>query len=454
VKQRRRGGAPSLGELELFETEPAPPRRRSTLHEQPRDNRRGEPAEPRRESAPDAYVVQGEIPGATQAAAVSVMALTRTAQAVLEGAFTPLWIRGEVSDFKAHRNGHWYFCLRDDEAQLRCVVWSRERRRIPAPPDDGMQVVAFGQLTVYAGRGEMQFSVTRMEAEGDGLWRKALELTRARLTADGLLDPERKRAIPRFPGRIAVVTSRDGAALHDIQAVVQRRCPSVEIVLVPAAVQGDSAPESLCYALDQVARWGAADVVIIGRGGGAREDLRAFNDERVARAVAACPIPTISAVGHEIDVSICDLVADARAATPSAAAEAAVPVQAELRERVRVVAATFAELAEDRVARARESAERVAARLSHSAVRRIDRPRAALHATGARLHALSPLATLERGYTIARDATGRTVRSVTSLHAGDAVEIVFRDGVAGARVDETAPRSVEATSGTPGEHDA
>lgn len=453
MKQRRRGNASATGELELFETDAARPPRRSMMRERPRDSRPAEPAEARREPAPDSYFVQGEIPGATPAAAVSIMALTRTAQAVLEGAFTPLWIRGEVSDFKAHRNGHWYFCLRDHEAQLRCVVWSRERRRIPAPPDDGMQVVAFGQLTVYAGRGEMQFSVTRMEAEGDGLWRKALELTRARLAADGLLDPERKRAIPRFPKRIAVITSRDGAALHDIHAVAQRRCPSVEIVLVPATVQGESAPESLCYALDQVARWGAADVVIIGRGGGAREDLRAFNDERVARAVAACPIPTISAVGHEIDVSVCDLVADLRAPTPSAAAEAAVPVLAELRERVRAAATTFTELAEERVARARQSAERVAARLSDAAVRRLDPPRVALHATGARLHALSPLATLERGYTIARDTNGRTIRSVTSLREGAAVEIVFRDGTAGTRVHETTSRPPGDASTSAG-HDA
>ena len=155
-----------------------------------------------------------------------------------------------------------------------------------APPDDGMQVVALGQLTVYPARGEMQFAVTRIEAEGDGLYRKALELTRARLQADGLLDPSRKRSLPRHPRRIAVITSRDGAALRDIFAVVQKRSPSVEVVLVPAAVQGDSAPESLCYALDQVARWGDADVLIIGRGGGAREDLWAFNDERVARALA------------------------------------------------------------------------------------------------------------------------------------------------------------------------
>jgi exodeoxyribonuclease VII large subunit len=130
------------------------------------------------------------------------MALTATARDVLEGAFMPLWVRGEVSDFKAHRNGHWYFCLRGEDAQLKCVAWSRERRRIPAPPDDGMQIVALGRLTVYPARGEMQFSVTRMEAEGDGLWRKALELTRARLQADGLLDPARKRALPRYPRRV------------------------------------------------------------------------------------------------------------------------------------------------------------------------------------------------------------------------------------------------------------
>ena len=438
MKPRRRGETSSSqrSELELFESEPSP-RPRGQLRERPRDGRR---SDPRHESSrrgapvPEAYFVQDAVPGATPAAAVSIVALTRTAQAVVEGAFAPLWIRGEVSDFKAHRNGHWYFYLRDDEAQLRCVVWSRDRRRIPAPPDDGMQIVAYGQLTVYPGRGEMQFGVTRMEAEGDGLWRKALELTRARLAADGLLDAERKRPIPRYPRRIAVITSRDGAALHDIHAVVQRRCPSVELVLVPASVQGDSAPESLCYAIDQVARWGAADVVIIGRGGGAREDLRAFNDERVARALAACPIPTISAVGHEIDVSICDLVADVRAPTPSAAAEAAVPVQAELRERVRIVGTMLTELAEEHVMRARRLAEDTVHRINDAAVRRIDRRRLTLEATAGKLHALSPLATLDRGYAIARDSAGRTIRSVESVRGGDAVDIVFRDGTASAEI--------------------
>jgi exodeoxyribonuclease VII large subunit len=377
------------------------------------------------------------------------MALTATARDVLEGAFMPLWVRGEVSDFKAHRNGHWYFCLRDEDAQLRCVAWSRERRRIPAPPDDGMQIAALGQLTIYPARGEMQFSVTRIEAEGDGLWRKALELTRARLHADGLLDPARKRMIPRHPRRVAVITSRDGAAVRDIFAVVQRRCPSVEVVLVPAVVQGDSAPESLCDALDRVARWGEADVLIIGRGGGAREDLWAFNDERVARALAACPIPTISAVGHEIDMSICDLVADLRAPTPSAAAEAAVPVQAELRERMRASAAALAALTAERIGAARRRAVQVARHIASDGARRVQRRRLALESAAGRLSALSPLATLERGYAIVRSPDRRTIRSVASLSAGAGIEVVFRDGVAAATVDHVVPNDETVAGGEP-----
>jgi len=174
-----------------------------------------------------------------------------------------------------------YFCLRDSTAQIKCVVWSRDRRGIPAPPDDGMQVAAFGRVSVYSARAELQFSVLKLEAEGDGLRRKALEITRTRLAADGLLAPERKRALPRYPRVIAMVTSPDGAALQDVIAVLRRRSANVRLVLVPATVQGDTAPKELCAALDRVRRWGKADLVIIGRGGGAREDLSAFNDERL-----------------------------------------------------------------------------------------------------------------------------------------------------------------------------
>ena len=431
-----RSSSQSLGELELFAPEP-PPHPAESPRTPSRSARQVPPPPPR------VPIVEAAVPGASAASAVSVMALTATARDVLEGAFLPLWVRGEVTDFKAHSNGHWYFCLRDGDAQIRCVAWARDRR-IPAAPDDGMQIAAFGQLTVYPARGEMQFAVTRMEAEGDGLYRKALEITRARLEADGLLDPRRKRPIPRFPRRIAVITSRDGAALRDIQAVVHRRCPAVQLVLVGAVVQGESAPESLCSALDQVARWGKADAVIIGRGGGGREDLWAFNDERVARAVAASPIPTISAVGHEIDMSICDLVADLRAPTPSAAAEAAVPVQSELRERVRLLAGAMSTLVADRLGYARRQAGEALEMLQGGVVRHVDHARRDVEGAAARLNALSPLATLERGFAIARQRSGRTVRSISALDVGDDVDVILRDGVASVKVERVAAGAVPA----------
>ena len=367
-------------------------------------------------------------PGASPSSAVSVATVTQTAKDILEGAFMPLWVRGEVIDFKAHRNGHWYFCLRDGTAQLRCVVWSRDRRSIPAPPEDGMQITALGQLTLYAARGDMQFAVRRIEAEGDGLWRRALERTRAKLEADGLLARERKRALPRYPRVVAVVTSPDGAALHDIAAVVRRRAPHVRLVVVPTAVQGDAAPEELCYAIDQVSRWNGADTIIIGRGGGAREDLRAFNDERVARALARCPAPTISAVGHEIDVTICDLVADHRAPTPSAAAEAAVRASdellAELDSRARrLVGAMAARIDEGGVV-----LHRLAGDLTTASQAVIDRRGNRIAAAAGRLHALSPMATLARGYAIAQDQTGRTLPSVDAFAPGDDFDLRLRDG--------------------------
>jgi exodeoxyribonuclease VII large subunit len=246
----------------------------------------------------------------------------------------------------------------------------------------------------------------------------------------------RKRTIPRFPRRVAVITSRDGAALRDIYAVAQRRCPSVEIVLIPAIVQGDYAVESLCDALDQMCRWADADTLIIGRGGGGREDLWAFNDERVARAVAACPIPTISAVGHEIDMSICDLVADLRAPTPSAAAEAAVPLQAEMRERLRLAAATLSELAGESLERARARIVDLADAMSSSSVRHVQQGRIAMESAAARLNVQSPLATLERGYSLVRTPEGKTVRSVKTLERGSDVDVVFRDGVAQVTVQQ------------------
>ncbi len=386
-------------------------------------------------------------PGASPGSAIAVSTLTQTVKDVVEGAFIPLWVRGEISDFKSHRNGHWYFCLRDLSSQMRCVVWARDQRGIPAAPDDGMQVTVLGQLGVYAARGEMQFTVRRMEAEGDGLWRKALEATRLRLEADGLLAPERKRPLPRHPRCIAVVTSASGAALRDIVAVTRRRSPGVRLVVVHAAVQGDGAPLELCAALERVGRWSGADIVIIGRGGGSREDLWAFNDERVARAVAACPVPVISAVGHEVDITLCDLVADHRAATPSAAAETAVLSHQEVAlalrgQRQRLVAAIEGCLYEPR-----QRAISASRDLSRAAARAVETPRNRLAALAGRLDALSPLATLGRGYAVATSPSGHTLGSITEFAPGEPFALRLRDGTidaittavrAGARLEKLA----------------
>jgi exodeoxyribonuclease VII large subunit len=359
----------------------------------------------------------------------------QTARDVIEGAFIPIWVRGEITDFKAHRNGHWYFCMRDRGAQIKCVVWSRDQRSIPAPPDDGMQISAFGRLTLYPTRGEMQFSITRLEAEGDGLRRKALEITRAKLEVDGLLDPARKRPLPRHPRIIAVVTSLDGAALHDIIAVVRRRASGVRIVAVPAAVQGDNAREELCYALDQVNRWGKADIVIVGRGGGAHEDLSAFNDEQVARAVAACVVPTISAVGHEIDISICDLVADHRAPTPSAAAEAATRTRAELHAELRDLSSRLSVATQSLVQGGHHVTQRLGRELAGNADAYIAQRHTTVKQVAARLHALSPLATLARGYAIARSETGATLSATDAFREQMPFDLIVRDGVVSARVE-------------------
>ncbi len=399
---RRQGGADDSSHPDLFgATAPVPPRR-------------AQPAV--------------TIPGSSAEAALSVSALTGTAKELVEGAFAPLWIRGEVIDFKSHRNGHWYFCLRDEVAQIRCVVWSRDQWRIPALPDDGMQLCVLGQLTVYPARGVMQFMISAMEAAGEGLWRKALEQARTRLEADGLLRPERKRRLARYPERVAVVTSPDGAALQDIVSVIARRCPSVEIVLVPTRVQGEGAAEEIVSAVERVGRWGDADTVIVGRGGGAREDLWAFNDERVARAVASCPIPTISAVGHEVDMSLCDLVADMRAATPSAAAEAAVPVLAEEREFVSALASTVRQALVRRVRRAGEGLGRSRRTFALAARRIAERRRARLETLAGKLNALSPLSTLARGYAVARGADGRALVSVVDFAPGEDFMLTVRDG--------------------------
>jgi exodeoxyribonuclease VII large subunit len=369
-------------------------------------------------------------------ASVSDVALET--RALVESGLHPLWVRGEISDFKQHRNGHWYFCLRDASAQIKCVVWSRDQRGLPAPPDDGMQVVLYGQMTVYTARGDLQLKVTRLQADGDGLWRKAMEQTLAKLRGEGLLDESRKRPIPRFPKCVAIVTSPDGAAIGDIVAVLRKRHSGVQLIVCPAKVQGDGAPREIVMALRRVARWGKADLVILGRGGGAKEDLWAFNDERVARAIVACPVPVISAVGHETDITVCDAVADLRAPTPSAAAMAACVAREEIEKAFvaarRDLAFAMATLVRD----ARNDLRRTQKRLGQSTERVVVRNRSIVGTAAARLNALSPLATLSRGYVVARDADGGALTSVRHFKPGLDFELLLHDGKVNAET-----RSVE-----------
>lgn len=377
-------------------------------------------------------------PGSTPETAIPVASITETARAVIEGSFSPLWVRGEVSDFKRHRNGHWYFCLRDASAQVRCVVWSRSQRGIPTSPDEGMEVTAYGQLTVYAARGEMHLNVTAMDAVGDGLWRKAMEETRLRLDRDGLLAAARKRALPYAPTRVGMVTSPDGAALRDVISVIRRRAPHVSLIVSAATVQGVNAPAEIVAAIQRICRFGEIDVLIVGRGGGGREDLWAFNDEAVARAIADATVPVISGVGHEIDITIADLVADHRAATPSAAAEAAVPMRADLLAALRGLGDDLSLSLTGLATRARSRLENGATSLKRAAELDAERRRAAIGATAGRLNALSPLATLARGYAVARAKDDRrTLSSTRDFNADDLFTLTVRDGDIVARVTET-----------------
>jgi exodeoxyribonuclease VII large subunit len=381
-------------------------------------------------------------PGSRADVAVPISGLTEVLKRIVEGAVPALWLKGEVSDFKAHRNGHWYFTLRDQVSQMRCVVWSRDTRGIPAPPDNGMQVRVYARPSVYVARGELQCAVTSMEAEGEGLWQKALERTKLALQQDGLFDPTRKRRLPRAPRRIALITSADGAALQDIRAVVERRNAQVELVVIPCRVQGDGSARSITAALDLFMRWHAVaptcDLVIIGRGGGAREDLWAFNDEFLCRTVARCPVPIISAVGHEVDTTLCDLVADLRAPTPSAAAESAVPLLSDLRAAVLRMAERIALAASGRLVASQQLWQRLCGALARTASRDLERRRALVATTAATLDALSPLAVLSRGYAVP-SAAGQLLRLGRDFVPGEDFSLRVQDAVVTARTEHISP---------------
>ncbi|PYP37842.1 MAG: exodeoxyribonuclease VII large subunit [Gemmatimonadetes bacterium] len=368
----------------------------------------------------------------------TVSQVAHRVRAVVEAGLEPLWVRGEVSGFKAWQSGHWYFALRDRSAQLRCVMFQKDNRRLPMEPQDGMQVFIFARPTVWETKGELRLTVVDLlSTEAGGLWQQAFEKAKAALAKDGLLDPARKRRLPPYPRRIAVVTSPDGAALRDIIAVTRRRWPIAELLVIPTRVQGEGAEAEICRALALLCRLEQLDVAIIGRGGGSREDLWTFNHERVARAVAALPVPVISAVGHETDVTLCDLVADMRAPTPSAAAEAATPDRADVLADLGHLGVRLARALSARTGRAAERLDRVRDRLTATVERRLERHRHELAALAGRLDALSPLRILERGYALARDGDGRVLKRVAQFPPGLRFRLRVTDGDVAARAGES-----------------
>ena len=255
---------------------------------------------------------------------LTVSALNRQARLLLEGRFNRVLVRGEISNYRRPGSGHWYFTLKDDSAQVRCAMFVNRNRFSKVQPADGAEVMLRGRVSLYEGRGDYQIIVDHLEPAGEGALRAAFEALKERLAAEGLFSAERKKALPRFPTRLAIISSRSGAALRDVLSIVQRRFPCMEVTLLPVAVQGPDAERQLLSALQRVEAV-AADVVLLTRGGGSLEDLFAFNSEPLARAIASCPLPTVAAIGHETDLTIAELAADLRGATPSAAAELVTP---------------------------------------------------------------------------------------------------------------------------------
>lgn len=402
-----------------------------------------------KEPSPDVREVDAEPPppGTAPESAIPVTELNQRAKRLVEGAFGDVWVGGEVTNWGPHQSGHCYFSLRDDDAQLSCVMFRSDLQRLPAHPEEGMRIAAYGRPTIYPARGSWQLVVRDIRAEGEGLWRLAFERLKKKLAAEGLLDPARKRELPKVPRRIGVVTSRSGAALRDVVAVVRRRAPWARVLISDCRVQGDGAADSIATALDRLVRHGRCDVIVLTRGGGSVEDLWAFNEERVARAIAGCPVPTVSAVGHEVDVTIADLVADVRAPTPSAAAETVVPETIVLRNALRSRAAVLVEALRRRTRRGRERALRAATRLDERTARMLRDRRGRLDRAAGRLDALSPLGTLRRGYAVPLGADDRVLRRMADFKPGGTFRLRIRDGNIHCRTESRSAAPEEVAAG-------
>ena len=367
----------------------------------------------------------------------SVSQVTSAVKRLIERDLGAVWVRGEIIQCKAWSSGHWYFTLRDPKSQVRCCMWKQQALKAGRPPVDGTEVYVLGTPGMWEEKGEFRLIATAIiPTSAVGAQQQELERVKAALERDGLFDVARKRPLPAFARCVAVVTSLDGAALRDVTIVIRRRWPCSRLVVVGARVQGDGAEAELVRALGVVNRLTGVDVCIVGRGGGAREDLAVFNSEAVCRALAAVRVPTISAVGHETDVALTDFVADLRAATPSAAAEAAVPDLRDVERQVQSLASRLASGLSRRTSLAAERLERTADRLSAAVGQTIDRRRHRLDRSAAQLDALSPLRVLARGYAMPTAPGGRVLKRRADFVPGERFDLRVSDGSIAARVED------------------
>ena len=430
--------------------------------------------EPPSEPGPEPVAAPAAKPESPVRRVFSVSQLTAAIRVLLEEEFVEVWVEGELSNCRVWNTGHMYFTLKDAGAQIRGVMFKSQLRYLRFKPQDGLRVVARGRVSVYDPKGEYQLACEHLEPEGLGARQLAFQQLKERLAKEGLFDPRRKRSLPALPRKIGVVTSLDGAAVRDIVKVLRRRHPNAHIIIRPTRVQGEGAAMEIARAIRAIGKVSGVDVVIVGRGGGSIEDLWAFNEEVVARAIAGCPVPTISAVGHETDVTIADFVADLRAPTPSAAAEMVVArkddfcthidrlasrIGVAMHRRLATQDRHAAELRRDlrRLLHARlatrergyralrltletfDVRKRFAAirtrlvgadgRLSVAVARHQHAARARLGATPARLDSLSPLAVLGRGYAVCWNADRTAIiRDAGAVEPGDRVQVTLERG--------------------------
>ena len=366
----------------------------------------------------------------------TVGGLTERIKDALEANFGDVAVRGEISNLSRPRSGHLYFTLRDHAAALRVVMWRSDAQRLPFDLSDGLAVRLVGRLTVYSPRGEYQVIAQAVEPEGMGAQELAFRQLFARLTAEGLFDPARKRALPRFPRRIAVATSPTGAAVRDLLQVTGRRWEGTDVLIVPTRVQGIGVGKEIAAAIALAGLAPGVEVVVVARGGGSAEDLSPFNDERVVRAIVGCPVPVVAAVGHEIDVTLADLAADRRALTPSEAGELVVPDAAEMAMHLDRLAQALNHAGSALLRDARSGLDRLARDLNAALTQDLDRRRHRLDRLKTSLEALNPEAVLARGYSVTLAEDGRTVvRDPSQAPVGSLLSTLLASGRVTSRVE-------------------